>query len=257
MNISQVNLLTFEISNKCNLADIHYKCPIDIHHKEKDKKISMTNESILNFVTFFRNNGFNGHIAFQYYSEPLMNKKRMMDVIAMIKFEFPNQKFLLWTNGTLIPRDISKCDFLSVFNKIIISLYNSKDLKFYNELKKTYANINVWTHWADKEDAGLDNRKKNVDSKQYIEYKNVHPCLRPQKTEFLIDYYGEVRICCVDFLSEVKIGNIMYTDFDSVINQYTIIAQKIENMFLSESQFNDGPEMCKTCVIKTPGMRTK
>lgn len=227
--LSCTSLISFEISNKCNLQNCHPECPIN-KRKYRFQLKHLNTRSIVNTIEKAVSLGFNGLVAFHYYNEPLLNLELITDVIHRL----PKQRYLLWTNGTLLDRKIENNRFLKKFEKVCITCYKKDDMYFFEQLKDFYRNIEIF-------DWELDDRLDIYEKK----IANDLSCKRPL-FEIPIDYYGNIHLCCMDWNNQYEIGNIFEKDFINIINseQYQRLQDMCKNRLLDKSFC---PEICKTC----------
>lgn len=227
-NLSKTSLLSFEISDKCNLMSAHDKCPIN-KRCYSNKKNHLDKQSIIDIVISAKKLGFNGMVAFHYYNEPLLNK----DLIEEIINALPNTKFLLWTNGLLLDRTVENNELLSKIKKVCITCYDRKDMHFFEALSSYYKNIEIF-------DWELDDRLEIYNKTT----RNDLSCKRPF-FEIPIDYYGNIHLCCMDWNNQFKIGNVFEKEFEKIIlsNEYQSLLESLSKRILSQ----DAPNLCKTC----------
>jgi len=228
-NLKTTSLLSFEISNKCNLQKLHPKCPINLRqYKVKEK--TLNKEIIVKTIKQAMDHGFTGMVAFHYYNEPLLNKDLILEIIN----EVPTCKYLLWTNALLLDRKVENNDFLKKFSLVCITCYNKKDMPYFETLKNYYKNIDIF-------DWELDDRLEIYNKK----VENNLSCKRPL-FEIPIDYYGNIHLCCMDWNNSHAIGNIFKEDFIDILNkeEYKSLIKTCKGRLLN----NDiCPKICKTC----------
>jgi radical SAM protein with 4Fe4S-binding SPASM domain len=227
--MKQTSWIVFEIITECNLGHIHDKCP-NLHpdrYKYIDKLKPITDDKIINLVIeAYDDWGFEGHIGFHFYNEPLMAKERMLLLIKQIKKVVPRAKFVLWTNGLLLSND---CSDLSVFDIAYVSNYYAQN---FDRIKKVIPVVNIIG-------GTLDDR---IDPG--IKISNA-PCRRIYG-EFIVDYYGNVHICCYDWRGEVKVGNV----WNESLTEIHVKWERIRNSISGRTMSNDAPEICKKCSYR-------
>jgi len=195
-NLRITSLISFEISDKCNLQKLHPKCPIN-WRKYKIKEKHLNKDLIVKTIKQAQENGFIGMVAFHFYNEPLLD----IDLILQIIDEVPYCKYLLWTNGLLLDRKVENNEFLRKFTKICITCYDIKDMPFFQALKDYYKNIEIF-NWELDDRLEIYNKKGN----------NEFSCKKPL-FEIPIDYYGNIHLCSIDYNNSYNIGNIIQEDF--------------------------------------------
>ncbi|MCK4258889.1 MAG: SPASM domain-containing protein [Halanaerobiales bacterium] len=234
-DLSKTTILSFEICDECNLKQVHAKCPIN--QCEYDKRFGpLTVEKITKSIDEAQELGFEGYVAFHYHNEPLLELEKVQQVISAKG----DVKYLLWTNGLLLSRDISANDFLNDFDCIVITCYDQNDMPFFEEIKSMYKNVKIIS-WE------FDDRL-DAYSREYV---NEIGCKRVL-FELPIDYYGNVHLCCFDWNNSYKIGNINETSFKEVVlgDAYQNIHKLANNKLLNR---NESPEICLNC--NTPWLR--
>ncbi|MFA6245176.1 MAG: SPASM domain-containing protein, partial [Candidatus Hydrogenedentales bacterium] len=118
-----------------------------------------------------------------------------------IRHAIPDSRFLLWTNGTLLPRD---CSPFAVFDKIHVTDYGGEcGPKNLAALHRACPTVTV-------EPENLDCRL------QGLTLESDAPCQRPY-TEFVIDCYGNVHFCCVDWRGLASPGNVLRDGIDKCV----------------------------------------
>lgn len=222
--------LIFEICTECNLSEEHkHKCPNSHPDRYKMLDIStpITDDKIISLSKEAYNKlGFSGLIGFHYFNEPLMAKERMLKLIKRIKNELPQSRFVLWSNGELIPED---CSELACFDMIIITNYHGKN---FEKVKSVVPRVVV-------NNCNFDERLDATTGPSNT------PCYR-MFSEFIIDYFGNVHICSIDWRGEVKIGNVWKEPLSVLVAKF----QKIRRQISKRAMDHGSPEVCKNCGIK-------
>lgn len=228
-DLSSTTILTFEVGSKCNLSELHVKCPINIrNYKYKGKPLSV--DMIVSTIQQAQNLNFSGFIAFHYYNEPLIKKEMILQVIEQL----PNQNYLLWTNGLLLDRVIENNQFLNLFSKVVITCYAQENMSFFKELQSKYQQITILEH-------ELDDRVQSYSRS----HNNTFGCKRPLH-ELPIDYYGNLHLCCYDWNNTYEIGNINMKSFNDIIcdEPYQKVLKNTKKRLLDVNTY---PEICQKC----------
>lgn len=197
--MKDIQFLSIEIGDKCNLSNEHPLCPISYRQK-RDK--TLTDDMIISIVKkAYEELGFTGYVAWHFYNEPLLYKKRMFALMKTLKETVKDVKFILWTNGELLKIDKK----LELFDRVVITNYNNRPSSYFEQFFK---NQNVYL-LAPVFDGRLDIKGKQ---------DWVTPCFRPY-VEFIISFYGDVHMCCQDWKNEIKIGNVFDKSFDFLVKK--------------------------------------
>lgn len=226
--IEQLLLISFEIGIYCNLQKEHLECPINKIVRLHDAP-NLTVETVCKAMDEANELGFKGHFAFHHYNEPLI----YIEIIDKIVRLRPKNKYLLWSNGLLVP-DIEKRGYsLNIFDKIIFTLYNEKDREMLTDVQRRYKNVEIYS-------AEMDERLEIYDST----YENIVSCKKPF-IEMPIDYYGEVYLCTHDWKNSHKLGNILDTCLKDVVlgEKYQKVLDGASKRGISE----DSPQICRKC----------
>jgi radical SAM protein with 4Fe4S-binding SPASM domain len=174
--------------------------------------------------------GFRGFIAWHYYNEPMLQATRIFNLMDQIRKEFPGSRFLLWTNCTILPKDSR----VKLFERVHCTDYlNVGADKLYEYFKVS------WFGYKGK-DTVLDDRLVISPGE-----KSFERCLR-LFTDFIIDNYGEVPLCCHDWQNTVKVGNIWKNSLEEILEVREILIKKI----CGKEMLKDAPERCLRCQYR-------
>lgn len=230
--MEETNLISIEIGKGCDLAKVHTKCPISDVDRYGDLDISnpITDDKLIDIISQSYSMGFKGEIAFHYYNEPLLYADRVFSIIERVRDLFPESRFFLNTNGNFIHKHLDKMYYFSTIN---LSNYEGKNWDWLKEHLHKNASLRVF-------DFGLDSRKEN-----FKNYRDTKPCNRPYK-EFIIDYYGNAHLCCMDWKGQVELGNVVKGDFKMIFDKFVDYRKKI-----GSDPMDDAPDICKKCIGKS------
>ncbi|AJS57210.1 hypothetical protein UB51_00365 [Paenibacillus sp. IHBB 10380] len=227
-DLSLLQLLSFEIGTDCNLKSAHDNCPINYIKRPKNKP-TLTVEKICEAVHHANDLKFDGYVAFHHYNEPLMYIKQISQVIQKL----PNNRFLLWSNGLLIPH-IERLGYsLDMFDKIILTCYDEKNRDLLNRVKDRHRDVVI-------NSAKMDERVEIYESK----YENLVAC-KKVFLEIPIDHYGEVALCTHDWKNTYRLGNIIETSLYDVIS-----SERYQNMLAMAKKIKlqpGAPDICRNC----------
>ena len=228
--LENVRYLSQEISLGCNMVSTHPLCPIhsvDIY-ASVDKRKKMEDEVILDNVKIAYDNGFRGYLNWIFYNEPLLDIDRLERISKGVYKINPNAKNLLWTNGSLIGDHVHP-DRLSIFTHIFISNYARKA---WLGLRKQHPNV---TTLSGKFDERMMPGPEN------------HSGCRNILGEIIIDYYGNWRMCCVDFNGTSVKMNVHTVGFQSIIDEW----RRLSNLVVQTPQPDSVPKICGHCGSRT------
>jgi hypothetical protein len=242
LTLANLRYLSFEIGSKCNLAEDHPTCPINHMNRVYERTIQPS--EVLAFARSAVDHGFRGFIAFHYYNEPMLKIMEVMEIIGLIEEAKLPVKFILWSNGLLIPRSPEKQEFLKKFHDIIISQYFAKDVPFFVDLQQRFPQIRIIPN------AQLDDRAAAVEHPA-TSYKNFGQCMR-QIIELIIRNDGTIHHCCIDYGNEIQAGNVLTDDHAGIISRWQRNRDRVSAGDKNQEGFDALPAVCKACVVKTP-----
>ncbi len=240
--LATLRYLSFEIGSKCNLAEDHPTCPIN--HMNRTYERTIQPADVLAFTRSAVEHGFRGFIAFHHYNEPMIKIIEVLSIMDLIDEAKLPVKFLLWSNGLLIPRNPEKQQFLQRFHDIVISQYFTKDVPFFVDLQNRFPQVRIIPN------AQLDDRASVVE-KPATAYTDFGQCMR-QKIEVIIRSDGEIHHCCIDYGNEIKAGNILRDDHTKIIARWQKNRDVVGAGDMNQEGFVALPAVCKACVVKTP-----
>lgn len=196
-----LQLLSFEIGRVCNLAGAHRYCPVnhdDRHRQGKGGEAlpGLTDDEIIDFARVCLGAGFQGLVAWHYYNEPMLSLPRILRLGLRLR-DVGLGAMAIWTNGELIDRE--DLGWLDAFAKVYITDHNPSRRALYQSLVVGYpGRVHL-------KPGGHDCR---ADVYAADPLTVARPCYRPQTTELVVDYVGDLHLCCTDWRAECWIGNV-------------------------------------------------
>ena len=153
-------------------------------------------------------------------------------IIAAIRAAVPQSTFCLWTNGTLLPAD---CSAFSVFSHVHVTDYARDGHPPRNMTALHAACPRVQVH-SGILDTRLEDRHRDGDA----------PCLRPF-TEFIVDHFGNVHLCCYDWRGEATMGNVLTDKLRDIVFRF----QAARQAMAGERMAGTAPAACRRCALRT------
>jgi hypothetical protein len=219
--------LMFELHRECNLAESHTWCPAHQRQAWANGSLELRDIERVALVAH-REFSFRGVIGFHYYNEPMAQWQRVVSCVKRLSRAIPGQEFALWTNGTYIHPDMAQD--LTKFTAVIVSNYGDLDL----------AMIERTAPHAEIVDTKMDGRVSwNIELDPRTK---TPPCFRPC-TELIVDYRGDLHICCYDWRGESSPGNVLTDDPAACFRTW----QKMRDAILSAKFISDMPTACAHC----------
>lgn len=212
--LSLAQILITEIGPGCNLATEHARCPSahPARWEHTDRSQAMSDDTLVEcVVAAYTRHHFTGLWGTHYYCEPTLYAERLVRVTQRIRERVPGLRAMLWTNGT-IEADLTGC---GEFEHVVWSQYHEDHQR---KCKVNVRNLRIFP-------AVLDNRldAPPLDSRQ--------ACMRPF-TEFILDCYGQHRMCCEDWRGRSTVGNVHDVGFDALVKRWyaaltTIVVERM------------------------------
>ena len=235
--MDKTGYLIFELCKTCNLGKVHERCP-NLHpdrfsHIGNDKTVP--DAKVVEIAKEMHEvHGFRGRIGFHYYNEPLGAENRLWRIMDAIDAAVPGVRYTLWTNGTRWPK---QPDNLKRFDEVHLTDYRLEDFPVDLDRWRQYVphlNHHVWPLDGRLDIAGPENRR---------------PCRR-MFTEFVVDYFGNVRLCCYDWRGLGSPGNVLVDDLSELVAKWQAIRDSISGSAMTD----EAPEVCKTCAVRSSGI---
>jgi hypothetical protein len=225
MNINVTRYLMFEVNQNCDLGDAHAsRCPNKHPQRSRFTKssIPLTDVIIINFWNWCRSRGFRGVVGWQFYNEPS----------------------LAWDRIQRLMRQMQRIDPMQPFS--IISNNNNFQFPGIDIVKRSYYNLNPDPITQ------LDNRLAAIDG-EGLPYENVPfmgSCVRGLCWEMIIDYFGNLVLCCNDWRCEEGSGSICTdTDWNGIYARW-LKRSTIE--WYDRDSYERLPRMCRSCMEVNP-----
>lgn len=226
--------LSFEFHPDCNLGDVHKACPN--RHPERyahvDTSRTLDDGTIVEVARRMHEEfGFRGLVAFHYYNEPLMQAARLYALVDAIREAVPRARFVLWSNGTLLTDELRP---LRAFGQIYITDYGNLNKQHVDRLRQLASHVQI-CRWP------LDGRTTAQDA------YSIRPCGR-MFVEFVVDFHGNVHLCCHDWRGLGSPGNVFKDDLATLVERWQVIRASISGAQMT----GEAPETCLRCPMRQP-----
>lgn len=227
-SLKNLTYLSLEIGRQCNLSKEHPECPSQFSVR-LSKGSPTTVFDIVEVIDSAVDMGFNGFVGFHYYNEPLLHLPRILSVMQYS----PYKKYVLWTNGELINRgDRSERAYLEKFQRVVITNY--KNDPWYESLREEFPSVEFQIS-----PPAMDSRLDIYSSPEGF----MSPCRRAN-FELPIDHFGNVHLCCQDWLGEVSLGNVKESSLKDIVESYNY-GEVLDDVMFGEA---GAPNVCHKCT---------
>lgn len=233
--------LNIELNTSCNRRCKY--CPNSVYERGLIKNEKLMADAIFKkIIDELAEIKFKGRISPQFYGEPLLDK-RLVGFMEYARNKLPKAKLVLISNGDYLTVELFSKLLAVGINKFLITQHdetmplNLKQLISY--LKKHPSNKNKVNILHFDENTPLFNRGGLVKPKVQI---NFPRCVYPWNP-VVIDYAGDVVLCCNDYLKNVVFGNVRSQKLTDIwfSPAYKGMRKKIRNM-----EFH--LPVCKSCL---------
>ncbi len=163
---------------------------------------------------------FSGRIGLTMTNEPLLDK-RLVDMVRYARKSSPRFFLDVTTNGNLLTIEIADVLFAAGLDDLNINDYRtdrdnqrfklSKNLEVLSEAYANNPKVNVSYRRTDEI---LSTRGGNVEKNALN--KHLHAFCNYPFRKLAISPYGDVVLCCMDYLYEVTFGNVMEQKLEDI-----------------------------------------
>ncbi len=220
--------ICFELSNTCNYAACHRKCPVNQYATLRTLKTEIV-EAVIEYAY---QQEFTGWVSFHVYNEPMIDP-RLIEFVSHASMLA--MKPFIMTNGWYLDQNILTDLRAAGVHKLHVTTYSEpefdriRNLNFGDEIEHR---VN-WTKV-------LDDRLKIYDGPE-IRENLTKPCSQPLG-ELMIRHTGQVGLCCNDWQMRHTFGDLNVQSIEEVLS----MPRLEEIMWDLEKRFRK-LEICKRC----------
>lgn len=206
IDLEKIKRVSIELSNLCNYATLHKKCPLHL----VVKPIILSQQIVYHVLDFLSYHDFTGKIAFHTYNEPGIDP-RLFLFIKYARDKCPKSYIFLMSNGYYLDQNLLD-DYKSTgLDEIIISAYTESE---YARISALNPSVKLTINKCQ-----LDERL-NLYQRNEINIKK--PCHAPLN-ELIITREGNVGLCCLDWKREVIFGDLHKETIEIILNKENLL----------------------------------
>lgn len=180
---------------------------------------------------------FAGRISPHFYGEPLLDK-RIIKFISYIRKKCPYAYIRFSSNGDMLTEELLIKLIKNGLDKILITNYDDFEK---NDLLKLSQKYSDYIKYRNYKDINIVNRAGRLFN---IKNKNINkPCLRPSN-QLVINWKGNVLLCCNDYYEEYIFGNIKN---ESIVKIWDSNQFKKYREILRKKAGRNKIDICKNC----------
>jgi radical SAM protein with 4Fe4S-binding SPASM domain len=200
-----ITVVAIETVGNCNRECVY--CPVSVVAKRKGR---MSTEIFESIIVQLRDLGYKGEIYMHFFNEPLLDTR----VVSFLRFIRKNlrENFLKFvTNGDLLTTELAREFFDIGVDILAVSLHDAaleeKANAIYAELPPEMKTKMERNRYYDLQNHEYDSRAGAIVSDDFkvVRVAEVEGC---DKTEFIIDYQGNVHPCSEDIGQGYVLGNV-------------------------------------------------
>lgn len=228
---SSTNIETYGYCNK--------KCDFCFNSKDRpNRDVGIMNENLWHkIIDELASIKFTGRISLHFYGEPLLDK-RLHSLIKYARDKCPYALIQFNSNGLLLTEKSLKKLIKAGVDNIRITDYEKPQQEKLKVLSKKY---HYWINLRTVDEFEKENRAGMIFEKQNENADK--PCLRPSY-QLVINWKGEVLLCCNDFYAKHCFGNVTNEKIIDIWNK-----DEFANIRISLQKPNSRKKIdfCKNC----------
>jgi hypothetical protein len=209
-NAQHLDRVNFELSNRCNMAHVHPRCPA---HREEDRPPeNLASAVVFQVLDDLRDLAFTGCLSFHQYGEPMMDP-RLCWFLERAARVVPTAKTLVWTNGSTLEAHMVQ-DLQAVgLGHLAVTAYTAAE-------RVRLQALAVPPGWM------------TIYAPNWVEVFGIYdapctgstvPCYAPL-TDVIVTRTGQVGLCCRDWERRYTFGDLDKTPFRDVLDSPVISA---------------------------------
>jgi len=221
--------ITFALSNICNLADEHKRCPLS--DPVMSKKTTLPTKVILETLEIAKKYDFRGCVGFHWYNEPTLDP-RLSYLLKTTKEYLPHCTTFITTNGTLLTRQLVN-DLIDLgLDWAMVSIYSKAEDERLRREGIFKAPINI-TGKMQRLDGRLNLYGRDL--------KKHKPCYAPLY-ELMITHDAKLGLCCFDWKQSETFGSLLDNNIEELLQK-----PEIWDAYERLSKANRFMNVCKGC----------
>lgn len=198
--------VSFELSNRCNYAPVHPKCPA---HLSGDP-VFLPLTIITDVLDTLGDAGFCGGISFHNYNEPLIDP-RLFKCIEYAKKCCPKSQIVIWTNGWSLNQTMMDELTASGVTILVATAYTEQEKERLCAIRTAIEYTIIDVDWA-----------HVIDADEMEPVDDPIPCYAPL-TDLRISKEGLVVLCCRDWKNEYVFYDLNKVPFRSVLHSRALL----------------------------------
>lgn len=220
----------FELSNLCNYASIHTRCPL---YTMRDQTNILSGKIVYDALETMGKYNYSDTICFHSYNEPLIDP-RLFEFIRTARKMCPKSNISIWTNGYYLNQGLALELVEAGVTEFIITAYTQSE-------KERFEKIRFPVSYKIQNRSKLDGRRRLYNKDRLFDAHCNKPCFAPLH-RLAITAKGKINLCCYEWKRQHPFGNLYKQSFEEVM--------KNDKMWLVYEQLSKGIRLldfCKHC----------
>lgn len=205
-NLKNVHRVSFMLSNLCNYASFHKKCPLS---KMKNKEI-MPSSLVYKMIDELAQHKFSGTIAFHVYNEPMIDPRLFM-FIKYVKEKCPQAIVFMTSNGYYIEKTMFEELVEIGVDSILVSAYSPAEYERLLALNNDKIAYCVYPAVLDDRMCQYEAPKLNLKKACFAPLNEI--CIAPS---------GEMFLCCLDWQIKHTFGDLKNNSLQDIVNSHQV-----------------------------------
>lgn len=239
--IKKIKRVSFELSNVCNYASIHPKCPAS----KVKRPVFLSQTYVLHVLYSLYAQGYAGTIAWYIYNEPMIDP-RLLKFVDYTSHLFDRKiKQRIVTNGAYLDQTLLDEFLIAGVTYFKIDCYTTRD---FERSRRLVGRAETEKFKVTKK--SLDDRMNLYDLPQ----KNLTLVCNAPYADVQVKCTGQVSLCAIDWRSTVTFGNLKNDSFDSILK--SPVMRKTHEKLLSGDRSIDVCSRCNRTVTGDACLKT-
>lgn len=220
--------VTFELSNLCNYARQHTRCPLHV----AGQATILPARIVYDTLDFLAGYNFAGRIAFHNYNEPLIDP-RLFEFVRAARRQCPDSDIYICTNGYYLTQTLADELVEAGVTNMHISAYSKAEYERLSQIELTIpCNVKLMR---------LDER---IDQYDAPITDSTRPCHAPL-SEIIVTREGYMSLCCLDWQRRYVLGSLHESGLGDLI-----LSPAVQAIYQRLSSGDRCLDFCRRCTWK-------
>jgi len=210
--IAYTESVAIQLSNFCNLATFHEKCPLHLQWSSPfcvDQPTMLPTQIVMHLLDTLAKWNYAGDIGFSIYNEPLMDP-RLCHFVYTAKTTIPEAQITIWTNGVFLTREFAEELHELGVHQLVISPYENVV-----SFLERFRGLSYVTFTSGLLDGRLTLYTRKINN-------HGKPCGAPLR-QVVINCHGHVGLCCMDWKWSRTFGDLRTESLEQILTKLEVL----------------------------------